>query len=58
MKAKVSPKESVARNARRSVGAVSSTFSWKNSIGKLSWPGTFPLGSEVMVFATSSRDNS
>ncbi len=34
MKAEVSPEESIARNARRSVGVVSSTFSWKNSIGK------------------------
>ncbi len=58
MKSEVSPNESIARKARKIVRAISSMFSWKNSIGKPLWPGALPLGKEVMASTTSSKVNS
>ncbi len=58
MKSKVRPSENIARMARRSMGVVSSMFSWKNFIDRPSWPGVLPLGREVMVFITSSKVSS
>ncbi len=40
----VSPLPSIAENAWRSVGEISSTNSWKNSVGMPSHPGALPFG--------------
>ncbi len=58
MKFKVSPSESIARKARKKVGAISSMFFKKNYVGKPSWLRALPLGKEVMVSTTSSKASS
>jgi hypothetical protein len=58
MKSEVSTNESIAQKVRRTVGAISSMFSWKNYVGKLSWLDALPLGREVMASTTSSKVNS
>jgi hypothetical protein len=50
MKVEVNPSESTAWNAKRSAGAISSTFSKKNSVGRPLSLGALPLGREVMAF--------
>ncbi len=49
MEAEVAPELSIAAKAWSKVGATSSTYSWKNSIGTPSCPGAFPLGNALMA---------
>ncbi len=49
MEAEVAPELSIAVKAWSKVGATSSAYSWKNSIGTPSCPGASPLGSSLMA---------
>ncbi len=47
--------DNITLKVRRSMGAASFTYSWKNSVGKPSCPRALPLGREEMASMTSSR---
>jgi hypothetical protein len=51
----VSPLLSIAEKAWSSVGEISSTNSWKHSVGMPSLPGVLPLGMAVMASLISFK---
>jgi len=51
----VFPRFNMVVKALRSVGATSSAYSWKNSIGMSSCPGVLPLGREEMASTISFK---
>ncbi len=53
IEAEALPVQSITVKALRRIGAVSLAHSWKNSMGRPSFPGAFPLGRALIAVCIS-----
>jgi hypothetical protein len=53
IEAEALPVQSIAVKALKRIGTISSAHSWKNSMGRPSFPGAFPLGRALIAVCIS-----